>query len=52
MRERINIAKAIRLYQAFRNWREVATRMRRKNGMPYTTQAVIAAVRKHDRRLA
>ena len=52
MREQIDITEAVRLYQLWRNWREVAKRMVRKNGMQFTTQAVISAVRRHDRATA
>jgi hypothetical protein len=48
MRERIDPVKAIRLYQAFKNWREVAKRMLHKSGMQFTTTAVQAAVRRYD----
>ncbi len=51
MRERIDINEAIRLYHVWRNWREVACRMARKTRMPFTTQAIIIAVRRHDRGL-
>lgn len=52
MRERIDIAEAIRLYDIWRNWREVARRLARRNGMKFTTQAIWFAVRRHDRRAA
>jgi hypothetical protein len=52
MRERIDPVKAIRLYQAFKNWREVAKRMLHKSGMKFTTTAVQAAVRRYDKRAA
>jgi hypothetical protein len=52
MRERINIAEALRLYQVWRNWREVAARLSRNSLTPFKTQSVIAAVRRHDRGLA
>jgi len=51
MRDRIDVEKAILLYFFFRNWRHVAMQMRRKNGMRYTTDAIMRAVRKHDLRL-
>jgi hypothetical protein len=50
MRERIDISEALRLYHVWRNWRQVALRMIRKNGMRFATDAVQAAVRKHDLR--
>lgn len=49
MRDRINVEKAIFLYQFFKKWRLVAMQMRRPNGMPYATDAIVAAVRRHDR---
>lgn len=49
MRERIDIQEAIRLYRVWRNWRQVAERLVRRNGMQFTTYAVQAAVRRHDR---
>lgn len=52
MRERINPREAIRLYWIWRSWREVAIRLARNTAMPFTTDAVIAAVRRHDRRPA
>jgi hypothetical protein len=52
MREQINIREAVRLYRILRTWREVADRMIRKNGMKFTHDAVQAAVRRHDRRMA
>jgi hypothetical protein len=52
MRERINIGEAIRLYSIWRSWREVAIRLARATAMPFTTDAVIKAVRRHDRGLA
>lgn len=52
MRDKIDITEALRLYHVWRNWREVAARMIRSNGMRYTTQAVFAAVRRYDRGLA
>lgn len=48
MRDQIDIDEAKRLYQILRNWREVARRMIRPNGMPYTFDAVQRAVRQHD----
>ena len=50
MRERIDIGEALRLYQLWRNWREVACRMIRKNGMRFAHDAVQAAVRRYDLR--
>jgi hypothetical protein len=50
MRERIDIKEALRLYHVWRNWREVACRMIRKNGMRFATDAVQAAVRRYDLR--
>lgn len=52
MRDRIDITEALRLYHVWRNWREVALRMVRSNGMRFCTDAVQRAVRKHDRGLA
>lgn len=52
MRDRIDIAEALRLYHVWRNWREVAARMVRSNGMRFAHDAVQAAVRRHDRRTA
>jgi hypothetical protein len=52
MRDRIDITDALRLYRIWRNWREVAKRMIRKNGMRFAHDAVQAAVRRHDRGLA
>jgi len=49
MRERIDIDEAVRLYHVLRNWREVALRLVRKNGMRFAHDAVQAAVRRHDR---
>jgi len=48
MRDRIDIQEAIRLYHVWRNWREVAKRMIRANGMAYNACAVFNAVRRHD----
>lgn len=50
MRDRIDIDEALRLYRVFRNWREVARRMIRDNGMWFSTDAVQAAVRRYDLR--
>jgi hypothetical protein len=47
---KINVAEAIRLYHIWRNWREVARRMIRANGMHFATDAVQSAVRRHDLR--
>jgi hypothetical protein len=52
MRETIDITEALRLYHVWRNWREVAARMIRKNGMRFAHDAVQAAVRRQDRRKA
>lgn len=52
MQEQINIPEAIRLYRVWRNWRQVALRMVRRNGMRFAHDAVQAAVRRHDRGLA
>lgn len=49
MRDKIDIVEALRLYQILRNWREVACRMIRNNGMRFAHDAVQAAVRRHDR---
>jgi len=48
MRNRIDIHEAISLYQIWQNWRLVALQMIRKNGMRFATDAVQAAVRRHD----
>jgi hypothetical protein len=47
---KIDVAEALRLYHVWRNWREVACRMIRKNGMRFATDAVQAAVRRYDLR--
>lgn len=52
MRDRIDVQEAIRLWQVWRNWREVAARMVRPNGMKYAHDAVARAVRRADRRPA
>lgn len=52
MRELIDIKEALRLYHTWRNWREVAKRLVRKNGMRFAHDAVQAAVRRNDRRTA
>ena len=52
MRERISVTEAIRLYWILRSWREVANRMVRRNGMRFTHDAVQAAVRRQDRKMA
>lgn len=49
---RIDVNEAIRLYSVWRNWRQVALRMVRENGMRFAHDAVQAAVRRHDRGLA
>lgn len=49
MREPIDIKEALRLYHVWRSWREVAARLERTTRMPFTTDAVIRAVRRHDR---
>jgi propanediol dehydratase large subunit len=49
MREKIDIKEALRLYHTWRNWREVAKRLVRKNGMQFCADAVQSAVRKYDR---
>lgn len=49
MGDRIDITEALRLYSIWQNWREVACRMVRSNGMRFATDAVQAAVRRHDR---
>jgi hypothetical protein len=46
---RIDIKEALRLYHVWRNWREVAIRMVRRNGMCFCTDAVQKAVRRYDR---
>ena len=48
MSNRIDISEAIRLYQLWRNWRAVASRLIRPNGMPFTFDAVQKAVRNYD----
>jgi hypothetical protein len=48
MRNWIDIQQAISLYLVWQNWREVALRMVRKNGMRFSTDAVQAAVRRYD----
>ncbi len=48
MRDRIDIQEAISLYCLWQNWRLVALRMVRKNGMRFATDAIQAAVRRHD----
>ena len=48
MREQINIDEALRLYHVWRNWREVAKRLKRSNGTQFCTDAVQRAVRQHD----
>lgn len=48
MRETIDINEALRLYHAWRNWREVAARMIRNNGMRFATDSVRSAVRRYD----
>lgn len=45
---KIDVREALRLYHVWRNWREVARRMIRENGMQFTTDAVFRAVRRHD----
>jgi hypothetical protein len=52
MRERIDISEALRLYRVWQNWREVACRMIRSNGMRFAADAVQSAVRRYDRGLA
>lgn len=52
MRERIDIEQAINLYRALGNWRAVAARLIRRNGMQFCADAVQRAVRRHDRGLA
>lgn len=52
MREQIDIPEAIRLYRVWNNWRLVALRLVRKNGMRFAHDAVQRAVRQHDRGLA
>lgn len=49
MRDRIDIKEALRLDRVWMNWREVAKRMVRKNGMRFAHDAVQAAVRRYDR---
>lgn len=50
MRDRINVDEALRLWRVWQNWREVAVRLVRPNGQPYTFDAVAKAVRRHDLR--
>ncbi len=49
MREAININEAIRLYNFWQNWREVAQRLPRSTSTPFAHDAVQAAVRNHDK---
>lgn len=44
MRDVIDTREAIRLWLIWRNWREVACRLIRKNGQTYTADAVSKAV--------
>lgn len=52
MREKIDIAEAVRLYDIFRSWREVAAHLSRNTTAPFTADAVSSAVRRSDRRAA
>lgn len=52
MHDRIDVKEALRLWRVWQNWREVAVRLVRPNGMSYTAAAIAAAVRRHDRRPA
>ena len=49
MRDRVDVLEALWLWQTLRNWREVAKRMVRPNGISYTCDAIQAAVRRHDK---
>lgn len=49
MRDRIDVREALRLWWVWRNWREVAARLVRPNGMKYTHDAVSRAVRRFDK---
>ena len=46
---KIDVEEAIRIYTAMPNWHLVARLVTRTNGTPYTTDAICAAVRRHDR---
>ena len=48
MRDHIDTQEAIRLYRVWQNWREVAMRMIRANGMAYNAAAIGNAVRRYD----
>ncbi len=45
MREQIDTDEAIRLYNLWHTWREVARRLPRKTRTPFAADAVQAAVR-------
>jgi hypothetical protein len=49
MREPININEALRLYDIWRSWREVACRLARTTRMQFTADAVQSAVRNYDK---
>lgn len=49
---KIDVEEAIRLYTEKPDWHFVASQMKRPNGTPYTTNAICAAVRRHDRGVA
>ncbi len=52
MREKIDITEALRLYETLKHWGKVARWLTRKTRVPFTADAVRAAVRRHDRGLA
>lgn len=45
---KIDVSEALRIYRVWRNWREVAKRLVRPNGMPFRTASVWLAVRRSD----
>lgn len=48
---KIDVERALWLYRVIkRDWRFVAAHMTRPNGTPYTVGAILAAVRRYDRR--
>lgn len=49
MRDRIDTREALRLWLIWRNWREVACRLIRRNGQTYTHDAVAKAVWRYYR---
>lgn len=48
-REKINVARARKLYDELGNWPAVARAMKRKTGQPFKSTAIAAAVRWADR---